>query len=541
MSFISLEFIALENFQSLKKRAEIPIRPLTFLYGPNSSGKSAIHDALTFLDSFFRSPDEEIRDYIERWAYKPKGKELPYTSEDLHMSVEARFSSDESFTFFHSWLYGSAGATPTEFYFESVGINSIELRLEVIDLINEFYNVLFTASFNGQKMIELVPRAGGFSEYDYLLIIHVKTFDNVITDLADRHEIEINNENIVEVPCRLVHEKEIKLKEDTHLEGQPYNFHRDLISIGNHILHCFRDIKFAPEIISADRTTISSKELSCVLSSETRYDERDALSGYSSFSVGLPKDHIESPTKSLQGVLNLSSSFMQEIAISRFLLELKRREIEIKNQNERRTEFLPKEALVDYVNRCLADHLFLDQGYQIVHEIFEILPPTPPNKKQSFFAALLICSLMDKSGRRMTFEDVGTGISCLIPMLVTLYSNASFIQQPELHLHPALQSAFGDILVETTKEKRGYKHIIETHSEYILLRCLRRIRETTKGKHSAQSPIALTPDDISVLYFCPQADGSTEVKKLRVSSQGDFIDRWPRGFFEERGKELFDE
>jgi hypothetical protein len=31
------------------------------------------------------------------------------------------------------------------------------------------------------------------------------------------------------------------------------------------------------------------------------------------------------------------------------------------------------------------------------------------------------------------------------------------------------------------------------------------------------------------------------VKQLRVSTQGDFIDRWPRGFFDERAKDIFDE
>ena len=140
----------------------------------------------------------------------------------------------------------------------------------------------------------------------------------------------------------------------------------------------------------------------------------------------------------------------------------------------------------------------------------------------------------------MTFEDVGTGISCVIPVLVAVHSGFSFIQQPELHLHPALQSAIGDIFVEATKLSHAH-HFIETHSEYILLRCLRRVRETTKGIHPAGSPLALHPEDLKVVFFEPQPDGCTKVKNIRVSRQGDFIDRWPRGFFEERSKDLFDE
>lgn len=540
MNFASLEFITLENFQSLKKRTEIPIKPLTFLYGPNSSGKSAIYDALTFIDSFLRDSEEELQNYINRWAYKSKGNTLIDKSEGLHMIVEARFSIYPNRKLLTDSDFGDYEATPSEYGNFGSSINSFDLRIEINDI-----DIFFTASIDGKKLIEIVP-AGGFDDHS-LLIIHTKTFDRDIVKLADRHEIKLDNKKNVEVTCRILREKGINLVSTLFNASsvESYNFNRDLISIGNHILECFKDIKFSPSIVSADRTTIQNEELSCVLSigqdsGHIQVAEKTIPTNWWPHHpcVGLPINYIQSPTESQQRVQNLSSGFMLEIAISRFAVEMKRKNIGIKEWKVNEIE--KDEALVDYVNRCLADHLFLDQGYQIVHEICEILPPVPFNQTH-FFAALLICSLMDKSGRRITFEDVGTGISCIIPILVTLYSSASFIQQPELHLHPALQSAFGDILVETTKEKKGYKHFIETHSEYILLRCLRRIRETTNEKHSAQSPIALTPDDISVLYFCPQADGSTEVKKLRVSSQGDFIDRWPRGFFEERGKELFDE
>jgi predicted ATPase len=59
--------------------------------------------------------------------------------------------------------------------------------------------------------------------------------------------------------------------------------------------------------------------------------------------------------------------------------------------------------------------------------------------------------------------------------------------------------------------------------------------------HPDNSPQRLNPTRISVLYFDPQQDGSTKVRKIRLTEDGEFIDRWPRGFFEERGRELFDE
>ena len=170
-----------------------------------------------------------------------------------------------------------------------------------------------------------------------------------------------------------------------------------------------------------------------------------------------------------------------------------------------------------------------------------MLSPTGVSSDKDHYVALLIAHLLDGSGRRMTFEDVGTGISCVVPVIVGMFESQSFIQQPELHLHPALQSSLGDILVESVNRKKARRHLIETHSDYLLLRCLRRIRETSNGRISANSSLQLSPDKVSLLYFDPQQDGSTLIKSIRVSTQGDFLDRWPRGFFEERGKDIFDE
>ena len=45
-------------------------------------------------------------------------------------------------------------------------------------------------------------------------------------------------------------------------------------------------------------------------------------------------------------------------------------------------------------------------------------------------------------------------------------------------------------------------------------------------------------DDISVLYFDGKPDGTTVVSELRVSEAGEFLDRWPRGFFTDRDADL---
>jgi Protein of unknown function (DUF3696) len=83
----------------------------------------------------------------------------------------------------------------------------------------------------------------------------------------------------------------------------------------------------------------------------------------------------------------------------------------------------------------------------------------------------------------------------------------------------------------------GKTLLVETHSEHIMLRLLRRIRETTENQ-VPPGLISLSPEDLSVIYVESSDDG-VRFRPLRVDHDGEFIDRWPKGFFEERAEELF--
>jgi predicted ATPase len=111
------------------------------------------------------------------------------------------------------------------------------------------------------------------------------------------------------------------------------------------------------------------------------------------------------------------------------------------------------------------------------------------------------------------------------------------IEQPELHLHPALQAELGDVFIESALGKNKNTFLIETHSEHLILRLLRRIRETTESElEEGDNP--LRPEDVAVIYAKPTEKG-TELIELRITEDGDFADKWPDGFFAERAKELF--
>lgn len=148
--------------------------------------------------------------------------------------------------------------------------------------------------------------------------------------------------------------------------------------------------------------------------------------------------------------------------------------------------------------------------------------------------------LLDTGGGSLVLpSEVGAGISQIIPVIVAALegrSGLALIEQPEIHIHPAMQVELGDLFIETIADDATSRMLlIETHSEHIILRLLRRIRETTENELTGAP--ALSEGTLSVLYVEPTTEG-VRVRRLRVDERGEFVDRWPKGFFAERMEEL---
>lgn len=150
-------------------------------------------------------------------------------------------------------------------------------------------------------------------------------------------------------------------------------------------------------------------------------------------------------------------------------------------------------------------------------------------------------SLIDKrSGTIVSHRDVGIGVSQVLPVLVGAYASKNqiiAIEQPEIHLHPALQADLGDVFLMSALGENKNRFLIETHSEHLLLRIMRRMRETNAGK-LPEGCLPVHPEDVMVLFVEP--DGSRSiVREMPLNENGELVKAWPGGFFEEGLREIF--
>jgi predicted ATPase len=149
----------------------------------------------------------------------------------------------------------------------------------------------------------------------------------------------------------------------------------------------------------------------------------------------------------------------------------------------------------------------------------------------------------EHTGTAVTLADVGFGVSQMLPLFVHAHlldqmgDGMVCVQQPELHLHPRLQGQLADFFIENTctpagdpfdQSTSGCQWLIETHSEALITRIQRRVRE---GKIAAS--------DISVLYVEKLEDKGSIVTPLRLGEDGEFLDEWPGGFFEDGFDDIF--
>lgn len=120
--------------------------------------------------------------------------------------------------------------------------------------------------------------------------------------------------------------------------------------------------------------------------------------------------------------------------------------------------------------------------------------------------------------------NVGVGVSQVLPIiLMALLAPAGSLlifEQPELHLHPRVQTRLADFFISMALS--GKQCLLETHSEYLIHRLRRRIAEAPGDQLTS----------ISKLYFVERSGDVTHCKPVDITKYGAVLD-WPSEFFDQ--------
>ena len=223
---------------------------------------------------------------------------------------------------------------------------------------------------------------------------------------------------------------------------------------------------------------------------------------------------------------------------------------------------MERQPVLDTCNAWLADANRLATGYRIVNKRFGELTPELRKMLDTFISDTFdqdidnvsdhvqnILDNLEQSNRvviedcrtllELQAQDLGVGIAQLVPVVVAgvdPIAGLTLIEQPELHLHPGMQVRLAELFIDRAHRLAG-PVLLETHSEHILLRLLRRIREKSEDELPL-GHLGLYPEQLSVV-FVERRDGKVVAYPLRIDETGEFRDQWPDGFFEERAEELF--
>jgi hypothetical protein len=118
--------------------------------------------------------------------------------------------------------------------------------------------------------------------------------------------------------------------------------------------------------------------------------------------------------------------------------------------------------------------------------------------------------------------DVGYGASQVIPVALACLATSRaplYVEQPEIHLHPRAQAAVAQLLCAASMNRQV---LVETHSVHLI-----------NATRILLAEGVLSPKHVRVIYVRRERTGS-HVTEIQMDKQGDFLQAWPDGFFDQR-------
>jgi hypothetical protein len=513
--------ITIENFKGIGDQVEIPICPITLLFGPNSAGKSTIMHAFHYAREVFErhnlNADKTIAggDFIDLGGFKNF-----VHNHDLGNTISLRFDLDLKGVNLPTYWDGNLLLSGTQ----QIKTGWVEIEIGWDDLHQRPSVQNYKVGFNGQEIGNIISEKN-------MVVVSNFAMDKIMTQYIDE-----------------------KSGDDEFIEPND----------------------FLDDILSSVDGELSNQGYLCSL------DQKDALPLCDRPLPAIINSDPESP-ESLQPTYSFIK-IMSQVFVG--MAEVVRNELQhfcyVGPLREKPSRgYVPprfddpsrwatglgawdalcsgEKVLIDFVNLWLSHEDLLNTGYTLSKRKYLQLDEENPlygllvnhqayDEIEDMAVELNNLPVRDEitltngSGITLGIQDVGEGIGQVIPVIVAaFYPKASIVQieQPELHLHPTQQAVLGDLLICGATGKTRKPFIIETHSEHLILRILRRIRETSKPGDIACPPaFGVTPDDLAVLYI-QSRNSQVKIIKIDVDKDGEFIQPWPDDFFEQDYHERF--
>lgn len=579
--------LEIENFQSIKNSMRVEFAPITLLFGPNSAGKSAVFDALDLVEMLWdptKFDQNTAQQMVERWSRREDGKHLPMrVAVEFEYAIEEAYSSDV-WDDDRNWLCNKPRSKNSSFIFTDDSIEDcpedysdlvktiikLEFKIEFIDGNDRHSKVPIVSSLSVANREKIILgygiAAGGELEgqdfdflsmsYDGLPVFLSKEspfFSHVMGELVKNTKAKLKDKDGFRARVLIPRLNFSEVASVSHyfytnesvdqmpaLIGYENAFTQNVSDIlfyfGSVVARSFRN---SSPIVKADRRIPTPSEALFVIDPK--------LSGWwnakDRFSANSPARLLDERSASADPHYHL----IAKTAHASLLLKTAKDDFWGSGHALKYlAEDLKSEVIyIDKINEHLEKNLFNEKLYK-VECASTLMVPIDLNEDDpwSYYAlaqpSAVRLFLKDGEGRNVELQDVGSGIPFVLPVLYASVAGAlGRVQQPELHLHPALQSELADVFLCESIQNKEKLFIIETHSEHLMLRMLRRMRDTENDRPSSKE-LPLTPKDIAIYYFEPQVTGGTYVIKQAVTPLGDFYHDWPRGFFADRDKDLFE-
>ena len=577
----------LDNFKSINTEKELEFRPLTIFTGANSSGKSTILQSILLVTQTLQSPIASRSIVLNGWFKKFGSYSDIVNKRDYFKDIKIGFTLSDDTNQSRDDLYfrhrNTSVFKKTKCNFKITSDGQDEnlqplldsMRIEIYsdrgktDVLNIVKNIERTEE--EQIVIEKCKKQYQPSDFVYSIITKIKPR---IGYYGNREELKYIGTgmfhflpNYVIGYCRYTDQVKRSLS-DYLISGR--NFYYDLeeadekqiipiikekaLTVVDEIYDkkMFHDDKFKRRYDTIKKK-FSFKTLQSVLAYSTlNGDEKEKyVRSIIDLLDSLPEHYI---TEKIPMFYHPGVDFVKDFFTDRikYLGPLREEpkslyplesngssfDLGLKGENTAAVYENNKQKIISYVNpNCFenggGETLVISEGTlaEAINKwliFLGVAKDMNTNDRGKFGHELKITTEIE--GMKQDLTHVGVGVSQILPILVLCFlsekGDSIILEQPELHLHPKVQTRLADFFV--SMNALGKQCIIETHSEYLINRLRYLVAKSDNTKVANDTMIYFVEKD--------KKEGFSKYRPITINPYG-IIEDWPDGFFDE-GEDL---